>query len=376
MRLPKILVVSEEWRGGGALKRIIMVAEHLKDNVDFILCFPSEAAILKDQCQEKRLRYELLDLSPLTRHTKGLWRYIWTFIPDVRRLYHYIKEEKPDIVHANSSWQFKAIIASRLSRTPSIWHMNDAYQARMVILAYRILSRWSNYRIYASRVTHTYYKPYDKHVYGCIIPAPVKINYDPASDRRDYASALRIMTVAYINPNKGIHIMIEAISHLVYHHGQKDAQLTILGPVLESQKGYYNSLCEQVIGLNLRDHVTFKGYTEDVESEMYEADYYVCASEHESSPMAVWEAMANGLPVISSDIGDLRSMNKEKECCMICDRNPAAIAHAIMELKTDSARRNLLSDNAYQHIKHKYSIERHTNLYLQFCREILEMSKI
>ena len=37
---------------------------------------------------------------------------------------------------------------------------------------------------------------------------------------------------------------------------------------------------------------------------------YICSSLNESSPMAVWEAMSSGLPIITTPCGDIKYLLK------------------------------------------------------------------
>ncbi len=51
----------------------------------------------------------------------------------------------------------------------------------------------------------------------------------------------------------------------------------------------------------------------NVAANLREATVYVCASWSEASPTAVWEAMATGLPVIATDVGDVSRFIKDGE---------------------------------------------------------------
>jgi glycosyltransferase involved in cell wall biosynthesis len=88
--------------------------------------------------------------------------------------------------------------------------------------------------------------------------------------------------------------------------------------------------------------------------------------------MAVWEAMSNGLPVVSSDVGDLKLINQSAICSQIADRNPKALAQAILALIHDDKLRELQIKNARELVETQFSLEHHTQLYLQFCHEVVK----
>jgi len=56
------------------------------------------------------------------------------------------------------------------------------------------------------------------------------------------------------------------------------------------------------LGVN---NIEFVGGREDVRPLLKRFDVYVCSSNSESSPIAVWEAMAMELPIVSTDVGDV-----------------------------------------------------------------------
>ena len=65
---------------------------------------------------------------------------------------------------------------------------------------------------------------------------------------------------------------------------------------------------------------------ETVAKYMNACNAMILASDHEGSPMALREAMACNLPIISVDVGDVREIIENVEGCYICDREPSGIA--------------------------------------------------
>ncbi len=65
---------------------------------------------------------------------------------------------------------------------------------------------------------------------------------------------------------------------------------------------------------------------ETVAKYMNACNVMVLASDHEGSPMALREAMACNLQIVSVDVGDVRSLIENIEGCYICKREPSDIA--------------------------------------------------
>ena len=68
---------------------------------------------------------------------------------------------------------------------------------------------------------------------------------------------------------------------------------------------------------------------EEVAKYMNACDVMVLASYHEGSPMAVREAMACNLPIVSVDVGDVRQIIGGTEGCYLCTHEPTDIAEKL-----------------------------------------------
>jgi teichuronic acid biosynthesis glycosyltransferase TuaC len=68
---------------------------------------------------------------------------------------------------------------------------------------------------------------------------------------------------------------------------------------------------------------------ETVAKYMSACNVMVLASEHEGSPMALREAMACNLPIVSVDVGDVRQLIENTEGCYLCKRDPSDIAEKL-----------------------------------------------
>jgi glycosyltransferase involved in cell wall biosynthesis len=71
---------------------------------------------------------------------------------------------------------------------------------------------------------------------------------------------------------------------------------------------------------------------------MNACDVLVLASDHEGSPVAVREAMACNLPVVSTDVGDVREVLAGVSQAVIVEQSPVAIAEGLYRVLSDSAR--------------------------------------
>lgn len=96
-----------------------------------------------------------------------------------------------------------------------------------------------------------------------------------------------------------------------------------------------------------RIHVVGPQQPEDTLASVAALDLYAYASLRESLPLAVLEAMAMGLPIVSSDVGDVADALGHGEAGVVVPPgDPTALARAIDALAADPVRRAQLGRNA------------------------------
>lgn len=120
-------------------------------------------------------------------------------------------------------------------------------------------------------------------------------------ERKDRERIVHFVSVGRLHPQKNQELLIKAFEKTIRRLRDTSATLTIYG---NSQKGYRwaeDKLRELVKQLGLQDRVFFPGRTEDIGAKYAEADAFVFGSNYEGCPNALMEAMAAGLPCISTD---------------------------------------------------------------------------
>ncbi len=131
----------------------------------------------------------------------------------------------------------------------------------------------------------------------------------------------------------------------------------------------------EVARLNLGDHVRFTGFIPEKETAEFYANssLLVLPTYHfEGFPMAVFYAVAAGMPIITTRIRAAADYLREPENCLWVEpKNPQKLAEKIALLLNDSEMRNAMS-KANQELAKQFSAEVVTREYLQAYREIIE----
>ncbi len=367
----KVLVIIEDGRGGGALFRIIQIAKMIERQVKTIVLCPYEGERFQNALEHNRIEYRVVNIHKMSKTFWGSLQYLFTFIPDLFRIRKVIKEANPDIVHVNSSSQIKGIVAGRICNKRIVWHMNDTRQPWIIRRAFTVLSNLANGFIYASNASRSYYERSSNistEQQSVVIPAPVDLNKIDYKERNNRKSRFRVLTIGYINRNKGLELLMGTISNL-------DTQkyiFDIVGPILKTQQGYYLSLKRLKEKLALRN-VNFKGFQTIDGDLLGQYDFYICSSHHESSPIAIWQAMASGMPVISTDVGDVRRIMEDYDCGFISEEfTPEALANLcekLVSLSNDQYSEK--SINARSAAKACFNGESISKSYIRFYSELL-----
>ena len=366
----KVLVITEEGRGGGALGRIRLIAEELKNKIETVVVAPSSASVYIKSLEDKGIRVIPIAMNPLNTIPKWFFRYVVNFVPEIWGIIGIIKREKPHAVHCNGSWQIKGIMAAKWTGTKCIWHMNDTYQPRAVLFFFKMLSGLPSTYFYASHATKAYYANVSQKLLkkaSRVIQAPVKRKeLIVVRDHQLENKPIRLVLVGYINHHKGLDILMNALNKI----DQRQVVCDVVGPVLSTRAKYKEGLDE--LSARTGIELNYLGY-QDINSTLFRGyDFYICSSRREASPMAVWEAMTHGLPIISTPVGDIADIVGKNQCGLVAKYiSSEALSAVISEAsKVDQETYNLWSANCIK----TAALFDHQNIaeqYLQAYTEII-----
>jgi glycosyltransferase involved in cell wall biosynthesis len=133
-------------------------------------------------------------------------------------------------------------------------------------------------------------------------------------------------TLAGLRPEKNLGRLLRIAALLP---GEIPWRLAIAGE--GSQRGQLEALAR---ALGLAERVAFTGLVDRPGAVLGELDVYVLTSDTEQMPIAVLEAMAVGLPVLATDVGDLRLMlpPASRDACLFARDQEAAFAARLADL--------------------------------------------
>ena len=176
-----------------------------------------------------------------------------------------------------------------------------------------------------------------------IIPNPLydvdKLPVKPFSGDR----TKEIVTAGRLNPQKNHRLLIEAFSDI--HKNFPEYRLVIYGDGEEKQ-----SDLELIKKLEVTDFVSLPGSVDRLYDRIYKSSLFVLSSDFEGMPNALIEAMALGLPCISTDCpcgGPRDIVTNGHNAILVPVGNKSKMVEAMKEVLGNHELSLKLSDNAF-----------------------------
>lgn len=193
---------------------------------------------------------------------------------------------------------------------------------------------------------------------GVVIPNPVTENLPDV-----YRGTRRktIVSVGRLETQKNHKLLIQAFLEFVKEY--KDYELILYG------KGYLETqLKEQVKECGIGKNVIFEGFKENVLDEIKDAGIYVLSSNYEGISNSLLEALALGIPAISTDcpIGGSRMLIEDGvNGVLVPMGNAMSMVEAMKQIARDADYANRLSCEAIK-VREMYAAEK-------ICKKWLEL---
>jgi glycosyltransferase involved in cell wall biosynthesis len=140
---------------------------------------------------------------------------------------------------------------------------------------------------------------------------------------------IRVGTIGRLVPAKGHSVLIEAFARV--SRTAPAAELSIYG-----YGDLHDELAAQIARLGLEGRVRLEGRTEDSPATLQDLDVFVLSSLYEGLPLVILEAMAAGLPIVSTNVGGIPEVLPEESAWLCPPGDPDALAGAILQAAQSS----------------------------------------
>ena len=193
---------------------------------------------------------------------------------------------------------------------------------------------------------------------GMVIPNPISDDIpEPYTGNRDH----RIVNVARLQPQKNHKLLLEAFA-LFLRNCVDDYTLHIYGegPLMSDLQSYATDL-------KISDHVTFHGFTNNAREEIKNAGMFVLSSDYEGISNSMIEALAMGIPTISTDcpVGGARMYIEDGVSGLLTQTGDAGkLSVAMLRVATEPELAAKLSENSVT-IRQRYSLSKIADQFLE-----------
>jgi glycosyltransferase involved in cell wall biosynthesis len=164
-----------------------------------------------------------------------------------------------------------------------------------------------------------------------------------------------IAVISRLTRTKGMEFFLEAAAALVQRH--PSVRFLIVGESC-AEPEYRFELQKQAETLGLKERMIFTGQRTDVPKILREVDISVLPSLSESFSNTLLESMANGLPVVATDVGgNPELVNDGINGILVPPQDAGALCRAMTQLLESPTLARRLSEAAREKVVREYSLD-------------------
>jgi glycosyltransferase involved in cell wall biosynthesis len=284
-----------------------------------------------------------------------------TFVAGTVRFGWEVLAHRPDLVHLHTasygSFARKALIARlcRYGRIPYIVQVHGGEFVRFHDRSPRWVQRLITSTLSSASCVLALGDTWAKRLTD-IAPqarvqvAPNGVRLGIPVPQRTSSGGVHFLFLGDVRPEKGVYVLVEAWARLL-STTHAAATLTIGGD------GELAAVQERVDVLGVADSVVVSGWVppDRVPDLIRSAQVLVLPSRHEGQPMAILEAMAQGLCIVASDVGGIPDM-VDAECGLLVPADDVAALETALRTVLDDDERSRRGQRAWERVASEFDV--------------------
>lgn len=169
-----------------------------------------------------------------------------------------------------------------------------------------------------------------------------------------------ITSVSRFSPEKGHDFIIDVIGYIKENMGALGLAGKKFRFVLAGSGPLQEAVIEKARENGLQDDIIFPGYVNNIRDLLKDSDIFIAHSQNEALGIAILEAMAAGLPVITTDSGGTSEIvNCSEEDGILVDYGDVqGYAEGLALLINDSHLRRQFADNGLKVVRERFSLDK------------------
>lgn len=329
----KVLHLLQSNRFSGAENVVCQIIGMFKDEADIEMVYCSSDGQIREALEERNIKFVPLEEFSVKAVKKA------------------IKEQKPDVIHAHDM-RASFYAACACGRIPLVSHIhNNNFDSRGISLKsllYSFAARKSKHIFWVSRSAfegYAFHKSFEKK--SSILYNIVNIDtlYEKMlldSNTYDYDVAYVGRLVYQKNPQRLMQVC------RLLKEKKCDVKIAVVGT--GDQEDEVKALADEY---GLQDNVRFLGFLSNPLKVLHDSKVMIMTSLWEGTPMCVLEAMALGVPVVSTPVDGLKEIIVNDNTGYLCEGD-SEFADRIIELVSDDEKQARFSYNVREFSK-KYN---------------------
>lgn len=360
---------------GGAVKHVYDLCSRLDRSRFHLLCVCPPDGPLPRELEAIGVEARVIDLYQYA--SPGTWA----------KLFSYLRQERPDIIHAHGPSAFLYATFGRpfagrpavVSTFHSLYLKGKLEKMPLTPLAaartrlFASLERWAarraNCLIFVSEADRQEYCGSGPESFRAVtIPNGIDLgSFTPGRDpfplrlHWGLEPGVKVVgCVARLSPEKGLEWLLRAFPLILDSHPQ--ARLVLVGE--GAQRAELEGLAQN---LGLSHRVLFTGHSREVPELIAIMDVVVLSSLWEGQPLSILEAWAMEKPIVATAVRGTRDLVEDGQTgLLVPPRDPQALASAVGGLLDDSERALLLGKAGRRMVEEGFDLE-------NTCRKVGEL---
>jgi glycosyltransferase involved in cell wall biosynthesis len=316
------------------------------------------------------IKYKVLKSKRLLFFKKGILANLTSFFVGLFYWFNIFKDEKIDLIHVSDDPLISTcILYARILNKPCIWyHHNVLSESRTI----KFTNYISQYNIFVSY----YLKKLTNHEDGKIIHNPLdSIDFTVKDNSEKKIAVDRKINIGYFSnfySRKRPDFFINVISELTKKNINIEAFM--FGDDADITEEHLKDLS---ISLEIKNRINIYNFEPNIQDKMKEMDLIVAPARHEPFGRVLIEAMSLKIPVVAAkEAGHIEIIKDGVTGILFEPDNLQDCVEKVELLLGNNKRRSEITENAYQDVIRKYSIENHMKELTSFYKEVLYERKI
>src|SRR4051812_47130336 len=295
-------------------------------------------------------------------------RFLATIGPEIQALRRVIRERRIDLVQAHGDTNPHAAIAGHLEGIAVVWQLYDtrtpAPLRRVTMpMVTRTADAITTWGMELARVHPGTLSLGERHV--VVFPPVDADKFKPDSARREAArrelgvsdDEFLVGAVGVRNPTKGYEWLARALARV--RAERPEIQVRVLGSRSPVHAEYEQSVLDEIDALAVADILEIRDPGARVPELMPGFDALILSSvgRSEGIPTVILEAMACGIPVISTDVGAIGEVLSPDAGILIPPEQVGPMAEAMGRLAGDRERAEAMGRRGRELVEERYRLE-------------------